>query len=244
LLFLHHSKEWLEYYDGEDVWKRLKKSCHFILHGHGHELDVSSERGTTGDFVLIPAGAIFDRRVAKDPNRINSYNFVHLDFESGKGTVFLRCWNDADSKWTAYNLKSPKGMCPFDLPGSFGLSRDSAKSSGPHQIRSPPDEFIGRDKEIEALLQGFERGATIARLGGMGGEGKTSLALVLSEKLAESYPEGQLFLDLQGTSSSQLKPEDAMAHVIRSYKGADCPLPKDLNGLSGLIKLFSLERRH
>lgn len=240
---LHHSQEWLEYYDGEDVWKRLKKSCHFILHGHGHELDVSAERGTKGDFVLIPTGAIFDQRVAKDPNRIYSYNFVHLNIESGKGTVFLRCWNDTDFTWTSYNLKSPEGRCPFDLPGSFGHSKDFTASSGPRQIRSPPDEFIGRKKEIEVLLQGFERGAVIARLGGMGGEGKTTLAYVLAKKLAGSYPDGQLFLDMRGTSNSPLKPDDAMAHVIRSYKGADCPLPKDFNSLLGLYRTVLSDKK-
>ena len=68
----------------------------------------------------------------------------------------------------------------------------------------------------------------------MGGVGKTALALVLADRLKDRFPDGQLFLNMLGTSKSPLKPEDAMAHIIRSYRGVDAPLPEDLNGLSGL----------
>lgn len=39
-----------------------------------------------------------------------------------------------------------------------------------------------------------------------------------------------------GTSKSPLKPEDVMAHIIRSYLGVDASLPEQLNGLSGLYR--------
>ena len=62
----------------------------------------------------------------------------------------------------------------------------------------------------------------------------------LADRLKDRFPDGQLFLNMQGTSKSPLKPEDAMAHIIRSYRGVDAPLPEDLNGLSGLYQLSSL----
>jgi hypothetical protein len=68
----------------------------------------------------------------------------------------------------------------------------------------------------------------------MGGIGKTALALVLADRIKDRFPDGQLFLDMLGTSKSPLKPDDAMAHVIRSYIGAETRLPSDLNGLGGL----------
>ena len=62
----------------------------------------------------------------------------------------------------------------------------------------------------------------------MGGIGKTALALVLADKLKDRFPDGQLFLDMLGTSPRPLASlQDAMAHVIRSYRGADAPLPED-----------------
>ena len=210
---LHHSQEWLEYSDGQDVWGRLRNGCHFILHGHGHELEVTAEHGTKGDFVIIPAGAIFDRRIAKDPSRLNSYNFVHLQFESGKGTVFLRCWNNTGGEWTRYDLKSPEGKLHFDIPGNKRIK--PFPLSAPHRISPPPRCFVGREKEIEAIMQDFEAGAVIVQ--GMGGMGKTALALVLAEKLSERYPDGQIMLEMKGTDAKPLSAFEAMSQIIRTY---------------------------
>ncbi|MGH7456127.1 MAG: NB-ARC domain-containing protein, partial [bacterium] len=60
-------------------------------------------------------------------------------------------------------------------------------------------------------------GVTISGLQGMGGIGKTVLALKLAEQLTQRYPDAQFFLDLKGVSDKPLSPAEAMAHVIRAY---------------------------
>ena len=224
---LHHSQDWLEYSDGRVVWRRLRRGCNFILHGHGHVPEVTAERGTGGDCVIIPAGASFGGRPPEDPSRINSYNFVNIDFETGKGFVFLRRWIDERSVWDKDIQTYPEGKFPFDLPGH---------STVPHQIPPPPRDFIGRSGELDLLLDGFDKGATITGLRGMGGIGKSALAYVLADRLRDRFLDGQLFLDMLGTSKSPLDSKDAMAHVIRSYLGADASLPEKLNELSGLYR--------
>lgn len=104
----------------------------------------------------------------------------------------------------------------------------------PQQIRRPPLDFKGREDEIRDIIEKFDCGATVIGVRGLGGIGKTALALVLGDRLKDRFPDGQLFLDMQGMSKSPLKPDDAMAHIIRSYRGADATLPVDLNGLAGL----------
>ncbi len=106
----------------------------------------------------------------------------------------------------------------------------------PQEIPPQPADFTGREDEIKALLEIFGQGATITGLRGLGGVGKTALALVLADRLKNRFPDGQLFLNMQGTSKVPLDPKDAMAHVIRSYLGADASLPEELNGLSGLYQ--------
>ena len=118
----------------------------------------------------------------------------------------------------------------------FQAPRPVSVLSIPQQIPAPPRDFTGREDDIKELLEKFGQGATITGLRGMGGVGKTALALLLAERLSGDYSNGQLFLNMLGTSKSPLKPEDVMAHIIRSYLGADAPLPKDLNGIGGLYR--------
>lgn len=102
------------------------------------------------------------------------------------------------------------------------------------RIQPPPKDFVGRESDIKEILVKFDRGATITGIRGMGGVGKTALALILADKLKDRYPDGQIFLDLQGTSKEPLATVEAMAYVIRCYIGPDAKLPEDLNGLQGI----------
>ena len=87
-----------------------------------------------------------------------------------------------------------------------------------HQLPTPPRDFTGREAELNELLAKMESGGvTISGLQGMGGIGKTALALKLAERLAPRYPDAQFFLDLKSVSDTPLVPAEAMAHVIRAY---------------------------
>jgi hypothetical protein len=67
----------------------------------------------------------------------------------------------------------------------------------------------------------------------LGGVGKTALALALTNRLKPRYPDGQLFIDLRGTSEPSLTVGEAMAHVIRSYS-PEAKLPERESELAGL----------
>ncbi len=115
---MHHPFEWLIEFDREVVRDRLKKACHFILHGHEHQPSVNVELGPGGNCIIIPAGPCYDRREPKVSRCANAYNYVHLDFTDGKGQVYLRRYDDRQGwiKDTSTTGDESPGLYPFDLP--------------------------------------------------------------------------------------------------------------------------------
>ena len=87
------------------------------------------------------------------------------------------------------------GIPPFDM-------------AVPRQLPAMVRSFVGRQAELDMLdrlvKSGKEAAGTggavvISAIDGMGGVGKTTLAVHAAHRLADRYPDGQLFLDLPGT---------------------------------------------
>ena len=98
----------------------------------------------------------------------------------------------------------------------------------------PPDtpDFSGRDQQI-TLLQGMladppvsgRPGAVaVAAITGMGGVGKTALAVHAAHRLRDHFADGQLYADLQGTGEP-LRPADVMAGFLRDLGVPDSAIP-------------------
>ncbi len=103
-----------------------------------------------------------------------------------------------------------------------------------HQIPSPPRDFTGREAEIKELMEMLEHGGvTISGLQGLGGVGKTTLALKLAEALKDKYSDAQFYLDLKGADAKPLPAADALAHVIRAYHPT-AKLPESVDELRAL----------
>ena len=104
-----------------------------------------------------------------------------------------------------------------------------------HQVPPPPADFTGRKDELEELLVAIEHGGvTISGLQGLGGIGKTALALKLVEQLKPRYPDAQFYLDLKGASNQPLTVNEALAYVVRAYHPT-AKLPDSQNELHGLF---------
>jgi tetratricopeptide (TPR) repeat protein len=102
-------------------------------------------------------------------------------------------------------------------PDSFKVTLFRQLFAAIHQLPPPPHDFTGREQELKELLAATERGVVISGLQGLGGVGKTALALKLAERLKDRYPDAQFYLDLRGVSERPVTPAEAMAHVIRAY---------------------------
>ncbi|MCX6679744.1 MAG: caspase family protein [Methanothrix sp.] len=84
-------------------------------------------------------------------------------------------------------------------------------------IPDPPPDFTGRDDELKELQAKFASGTNIIGLRSNGGVGKTALSLKLGESLKDRYPDGQVMVDMRGTSDNPLSPSEAMGSVIHAY---------------------------
>ncbi|WP_272591286.1 AfsR/SARP family transcriptional regulator [Streptomyces sp. M92] len=80
-------------------------------------------------------------------------------------------------------------------------------SEAPHALPFDVPDFSGRSGELQwvcdAARRAPEGAPTVLALDGMGGGGKTALAIRATHQLAEQYPDGSLFIDLHGFTPGQ-----------------------------------------
>ena len=96
-----------------------------------------------------------------------------------------------------------------ELPARLRAGRlEDASPKPPRQLPAAVRHFTGRDTELDTLvgLVGADvagNTAVISAIDGMAGIGKTALAVHAAHRLAEAFPDGQLFLDLRGYTQGQ-----------------------------------------
>ena len=112
----------------------------------------------------------------------------------------------------------------LDAPKSPAGSSSQPGCGGPREIPRDISEFTGRDNEL-ARLNALARKGGIAAIAGKPGVGKSALVVHAAHLLSERYPDGQIFLDLQGMGGTPLPVQAGMLHVIRSF--TDVPVVGD-----------------
>ena len=114
----------------------------------------------------------------------------------------------------------------------------------PRQLPAAPHRFIGRKTEVDELTRLLDEigtsGGTVAisAIDGMAGLGKTSLALHTAHRLAEKFPDGQLFLDLHGYTRGRppRTADEALDWLLRSLGVSAAQIPKDTERASALYR--------
>ncbi len=107
-------------------------------------------------------------------------------------------------------------------------------TSALYQLPPPLPDFTGRVAELKDLREKMTPGGvTLSGVHGLGGIGKTALALKLAAELAPRYPDAQFYVDLRGVSERPLSPAEALSYIVRAYH-PERRLPESAAELRGL----------
>jgi len=80
----------------------------------------------------------------------------------------------------------------------------------PGNLRPPTTSFIGRESEL-AELESVLKAHRLVTLTGVGGVGKTRLAMELAVRLADTFPDGVFVIELAAVGDPAAVPEAAAA---------------------------------
>ncbi|GAA4475397.1 BTAD domain-containing putative transcriptional regulator [Phytohabitans houttuyneae] len=122
----------------------------------------------------------------------------------------------------------------------------TAPRSVPRQLPAPPRMFTGRIREVAALDRVHDGSAmAIGAIDGMAGIGKTALAVHVAHRIAERYPDGQLFVDLHGYTCG-VEPVDsgaALDHALRALGIPAAQIPAGLEERAALYRTRLADKR-
>ncbi|MER6204654.1 BTAD domain-containing putative transcriptional regulator [Streptomyces sp. NPDC001642] len=110
----------------------------------------------------------------------------------------------------------------------------------PAQLPATVADFTGRTAfvaELSEILAGAEGGVmAVSALAAIGGVGKTTLAVHVAHQVRAAFPDGQLYVDLQGAGPRSVDPESVLELFLQGLGIAPSAIPSSLEGKAALYR--------
>ncbi|MFE4665282.1 BTAD domain-containing putative transcriptional regulator [Streptomyces sp. NPDC056716] len=110
----------------------------------------------------------------------------------------------------------------------------------PAQLPATVPDFTGRAGFVQELSQvlGAAEGRVMAlsAVAGIGGVGKTTLAVHVAHRSRAVFPDGQLYIDLQGAGPRAAEPEAVLGAFLRALGTQDAAIPDTLEERAALYR--------
>jgi tetratricopeptide (TPR) repeat protein/transcriptional regulator with XRE-family HTH domain len=115
----------------------------------------------------------------------------------------------------------------------------------PAQLPRALGDFFGRTRESSELAAALTDSVAtpVGVVTGPGGIGKTTLAVQLAHRLADAFPDGQLYVDLHGTGGAPLRPVDVLGRLLRDLGAQRHRIPHDVDERAALYRTSLAGRR-
>jgi tetratricopeptide (TPR) repeat protein/transcriptional regulator with XRE-family HTH domain len=121
-------------------------------------------------------------------------------------------------------------------------SADEVATVVPRQLPPTLSDFTGRTAELDDLVRALTPDRTFGAVSmvavtGMGGVGKTALAVHAAHLTADNYPDGHLYLDLRGYGPGDpVTPADALSQLLRSLGIGGQSIPDGVDEAAALYR--------
>ncbi|MCF1597788.1 AfsR/SARP family transcriptional regulator [Streptomyces muensis] len=110
----------------------------------------------------------------------------------------------------------------------------------PAQLPATVPDFTGRAAFVselsEVLATAEGRVMAVSALAGIGGVGKTTLAVHVAHQARSAFPDGQLYVDLQGAGPRAAEPETVLGSFLRALGTPDSAIPDSLEERAALYR--------
>ncbi|MFJ9059042.1 BTAD domain-containing putative transcriptional regulator [Streptomyces sp. NPDC102409] len=200
-----------------------------------------------GDYAHLVSG--LRSRLAESPLREDLWRMlVHALHDAGRGAEARSAYAEAERV-----IAAELGIAPSASLRAIGAEVNGytgrRRPAPPVPVRQLPmdiPDFTGRAVEVadlEALLSTAGRQPVVAAVSGPPGAGKSTLVVHVAHRVRDAFPDGQLFVDLAGTSECPRAPADVLAEMLRGLGVIDSAIPGEQGERAAMFRSRLAQRR-